>query len=108
MKRNPLIIMSLVGACMAFMVSCSAGKAKDAFKNGTLAAGSTYEEMVAAIGEPTKEKQAKEGVLATYSTIVTNSHMFILIEKNEDGQLVITDYTDNAINAISYSKKLGL
>lgn len=99
----------LLSLCVVItLASCSAGKAKDAFAEEKITIGSTYEEMVDAIGEPTRAKSSDKGMLATYSTILTNSHVFILLEKDANGVEHISAYTDDNIETIKYSKKLGL
>lgn len=99
----------LFGLCLAcLLIGCSAGKAKSAFEDGKISLGSTYEEMVEAIGEPTKEKANDKGRMATYSTVLTNTHIFILLEKDANGVEHVTAYTDDNLETIAYSKKLGL
>lgn len=98
----------LISCLTCVLVSCSAGKARDAFNSGEVKVGSTYQEMVDVLGEPTQKKGNDKGMIASYSTILTNSHIYILLEKDEKGQLLITTYSDDNLQAVAYRKKLGM
>lgn len=103
---NSILYMMFIGMCAVMFTACSAGKASDAFKDGSVKIGSTYQEMVDVIGEPTKKYESDICMMAQYTTLITDSHVFVLLEQNEEQGLVITDISDDKIKGAVYQLKV--
>lgn len=91
-----LLLLLLV--CLAFTISScgNEGKAADAFENGTLKVGSTYEEVINAVGEPDHDYQSPRMRLLMYSTPLLNSFYYFKLTPGSDGVMRVAETTDDS------------
>jgi hypothetical protein len=105
-------------ACAMFLFnSCTVDKAKEAFADGTLSIGSTYEEVIAVLGEPlAREFRGEYHIFSTYVTPLTldfkNEATFVIsYKKGEDGVFRVEKTFTNTLEYTDYmiqvSKEYG-